>query len=255
MIQYNGAKGNGNGEATKAGVHIADLCPVYRFGLARILNEQLHLHCCGETDSVPSTVDALSASGAEILALDLRLNDGESFDLIQALRADRPQLKILVVSLLDEVVYAERVLRAGASGYLSKLQQIDEVLFAFETVLAGKLYLSRQVAAVMAGRIFATKQPQHSSRIETLSDRELQVFHMLGSGRTSRKISEELRISLKTVEAHREHIKSKLGLSCSSELIQCAAGFAQGDTYLQGRGCITSTEEQRRRGADYSSTN
>jgi DNA-binding NarL/FixJ family response regulator len=158
----------------------------------------------------------------DLMLLDLRLKAGDALDFIKTLRVEYPQVKVLVLSQYDELIFAVRALRAGASGYIMKENTTDEVLRAVRKVLAGELYFSERVAAAVVQRVLSEKQTATREGIERLSDREMQVFQLLGAAYSPREIAAQFRLSRKTVETHCEKIKHKLSLSTASELKQFA---------------------------------
>jgi len=232
MHPKNGSHGLANGSAkpaaVKTGILIVDDHPLYRHGLKLLIERQADLCCCGEADSAASARQAVTATKPDILILDLRLGNEDGVELIKSLKTQFPLVPILVVSQHDESMYAERALRAGANGYVMKEEATEEVLSALRTVLAGELYVSRKMAAVVLRKIFQLHQETPSHGLEHLSDREMQIFQLLGRGLSTRKIAEQLFLSFKTVEAHRENIKHKLGLHLAADLLLRAAEWVQG---------------------------
>jgi len=160
------------------------------------------------------------------MVLDLRLKAGDALDLVKSLRVEQPGLKVLVLSQYDELIFAERALRAGAFGYIMKENATDEVLRAVRKVLAGELYFSERVAAAVVQRTLREKPSVSRAGVELLSDRELQVFQLLGASYSAREIAEQFHLSRKTVETHCEKIKHKLSLHNAAELKQFAQKWA-----------------------------
>jgi DNA-binding NarL/FixJ family response regulator len=211
-------------------VLIGDPHPLVRFGMKRLLSEQVDLACCGEADSPASIRHAVQSLHPDILVLDLWLRGADGLELVKALRAEYPSLSILIFSQLDELLYAERALRAGAMGFISKEHSLEELVVAIRTVLGGDLFLSRKMSALLLKNSLQGKAMWGTSGVEMLTDRELQVFMLLGAGRSSRQVAASLQISLKTVETYRENIKHKLGFRDSSELTHSAALFVEGNS-------------------------
>src|SRR5205085_10827191 len=162
----------------------------------------------------------------DLMLLDLRLKSGDSLDLIKSLRVEHPELRVLVLSQYDELIFAERALRAGASGYIMKENATDEVLRAIRKVLAGELYYSEKVAAAVMQRTLHEKPAGPHAGIDVLSDREMQVFQLLGASYSAREIAEQFHLSRKTIETHSENIKHKLGLHNAAELKRFARKWA-----------------------------
>ena len=160
------------------------------------------------------------------MILDLRLKGGDALDFIKTLRVEFPEVKVLVLSQYDELIFAERTLRAGASGYIMKENVTDEVLRAVRKVLAGELYFSERVAAAVVQRTLRDKPVASRIGVERLSDREMQVFQLLGAAYTPREIAEQFHLSRKTVETHCEKIKHKLTLQTAAELKRFARQWA-----------------------------
>lgn len=214
-------------------VLIADDHPLFREGLVQILGLEGDLVCCGEADSVAGTRRAVEALKPDLLILDLRLRDGDGLELIQLLMTRDPALRILVLSQLDETLYAESVLRAGARGYVMKEEASIEVRRAIRSILKGELFVSRKVSALVLRRHLSKESGTPGGSVSRLSDRERQVFRRIGSGMATSQIAAELNLSVKTVEAHRENIKHKLGLRSVVDLLCHATkwvhGFAGGD--------------------------
>jgi DNA-binding NarL/FixJ family response regulator len=161
-----------------------------------------------------------------VMLLDLRLKSGDALELIKSLRVEYPDVKVLVLSQFDELIFAERTLRAGASGYIMKENATHEVLRAVRKVLAGELYFSERVAAAVVQRMLREKPSASRIGVETLSDREMQVFQLLGASYSAREIAEQFHLSRKTVETHCEKIKHKLSLRSAAELRQFARKWA-----------------------------
>jgi DNA-binding NarL/FixJ family response regulator len=171
---------------------------------------------------------------ADLMLLDLRLKSGDALDLIKSLRVEHPEVKVLVLSQYDELIFAERVLRAGASGYIMKENVTDEVLRAVRKVLAGELYFSERVAAAVLQRTLLEKPSGSRVGIDSLSDREMQVFQLLSASYSAREIADKFNLSRKTVDTHCEKIKHKLGLQNAAELKQFARKWAAEDLSSSG---------------------
>ena len=170
---------------------------------------------------------ALESSAPDLILLDLRLGGGDVLEFIKSSRTRFPRVRILILSQHDEPLYAERTLRAGASGYVIKEEAPGEVLTAIRSVLTGGVYISRKIAALVLQRMVQEGQPDGATRLEDLTDREFTIFQLIGSGLTSREIAEELGLSVKTVETHRENIKHKRGLCNATELVRDATGWVR----------------------------
>ena len=200
--------------------------PVLRDALQQLIDGQPDLTCVGVADSTSDAKRLVEQCKPDLMVLDLRLKAGDALDLVKSLRVEQPGLKVLVLSQYDELIFAERALRAGAFGYIMKENATDEVLRALRKVLAGELYFSERVAAAVVQRTLREKPSASRAGIELLSDRELQVFQLLGASYSAREIAEQFHLSRKTVETHCEKIKHKLSLHNAAELKQFARKWA-----------------------------
>jgi DNA-binding NarL/FixJ family response regulator len=200
---------------------VVDDHPFFRNGIIQWLKRQGTLTCCGEAGTVAKARLAVAELRPDVVLLDLRLPDGDGLDLIGELSKTHPQTRIIALSQSDEDTYAHRALRAGARGYVMKSEATETALSAIQTALRGEIYVSRRVAARLTQNLFP--DPASSSpELARLSDRELQVFQLLGSGSSTREIAERLKISPKTVETYREHLKEKLRLPDGATLMRAA---------------------------------
>jgi len=206
-----------------------------RDGLVRLISQQTDLTCCGESSTAGETLDAVNRHKPDLVILDLRLKAQDGLELIKSLKSQQPHLRILVLSQYGAPIYIERAMRAGASGYVVKEQAADEVLSAIRAVLAGEIYLTRGMAGLLLKKLLVPKTglPHHPSA-EPLTDRELHVLQLLGSGLSTREIASELNLSFKTIETHRENIKRKLGLRDASALVHFATEWAREQITLPG---------------------
>ena len=195
---------------------------MFRRGLASLIESEPDLAVCGQAGSSEAALQAAQQSQPDLLIVYLALGENDGLDLVKELKRRHPGIPALVLSMHDEAVYAERSLRAGARGYVTK-QQLDEtVLVAIRRLLAGETYMSGTVGERLAARFVAGRTIATDSPLEVLSDRELQVFRLIGQGRSTRQIAATLHLSIKTIETHREHIKQKLNLQSSNDLLRYA---------------------------------
>lgn len=192
----------------------------------QLINSQPDLACAGVADNTCDAKRLVERGKPDLMLLDLRLKGGDSLELIKSLRVEHSKVKVLVLSQYDELIFAERALRAGASGYIMKENATHEVLRAVRKVLAGELYFSERVAAAVLQRMLREKPSASRVGVETLSDREMQVFQLLGASCNAREIAEQFHLSRKTVETHCEKIKHKLNLRSAAELKQFARKWA-----------------------------
>ena len=222
-------------ETEKNRILLVDDHPIMRQGLANVLNQQTHLAVCGEATTHAEALAMAERLRPDLALIDLSLRGGDGIELLKDLRVREPRLLTLVLSMHDEAIFAERALRAGARGYVMKQEKVERLLLAINRVLSGTIYVSDQVAAHAVARlavgnqgVLAQETPvTMDAYVERLTDRELQVFRLVGRGLGTRLIAETLHLSRKTIESHREHIKTKLSLKDGSELIQRAIQWAR----------------------------
>lgn len=210
------------GAGGKKTILLVDDHPVLRRGLAALIASDPELAVCGEAATCQAALDSIREHQPDMVIVDLMLDGSDGLDLIKAMRAQYPSIPALVLSLHAESVYAERALRAGARGYVTKHEVDERILSAVRRVLAGETYMSGALERWFATR-FVSGATLNDSPLGALSDRELQVYHSIGTGRGTRQIAETLHLSVKTIESHCDHIKQKLGLVSARELAQCAA--------------------------------
>lgn len=201
---------------------IVDDHPLLRQSLKQLISDASDLSVCAEADSVAGATVAIESSQPDLLLLDLRLRGGDALEFLKAMRTRFPVMRILVISQQEETLFAERSLRAGADGYITKQEAPEEVLTAIQTVLSGETYVSRGVSVMLYRKSVDGTQPRRLHGFEELTDRELYVFQRIGAGLTCAAIAEEMHLSVKTVETHREHIKNKLVIADSKELARVA---------------------------------
>jgi DNA-binding NarL/FixJ family response regulator len=201
---------------------IVDDHPLVRQGLIGLISTQPDFEVCGEASGIAEARELVDAIKPEVVIVDLTLKDGNGIELIKALKERHSEIKLLVISMHDESLFAERALRAGAAGYVSKHEAIRTVVHAVRTVLAGRLYLSPSLTERMVHLAVGARVDGASSPLDRLTNREIEVFEMIGRGLTSREIAQQLNLSPKTVETHREHVKEKLELKNAAELTKHA---------------------------------
>lgn len=206
---------------------LVDDHPVVRDGLAQLINRSGDLVVCGEAGEPMGAVRALEEMEPDLVIVDISLNGADGLDLIKQIRARWPALPILVLSMHNEELFAERVLRAGARGYIMKQEATRSVLTAIRKVLAGEVHLSGELQAHLLRRFVGGDGGRGRLPIDTLSDRELAVLELIGRGQGTRAVAGELKLSIKTVESYRDHIKKKLNLRTSTQLIQYAVHWVQ----------------------------
>src|SRR5262249_22682059 len=185
---------------SKASILVVDDHPMVRDGLVRLISQQNDLVCCGEASTFAETLTAVARQKPDLIILDLRLKAQDGLELIKSLKSQHPHVRILVLSQYGAPIYIERAMRAGASGYVVKEQAAEEVLSAIRTVLAGEMYLTRGMAGLLLKKLLVPKSGLSSPSAEPLTDRELHVLQLLGSGLSTREIASELHLSFKTIE-------------------------------------------------------
>jgi DNA-binding NarL/FixJ family response regulator len=201
-------------------VAIVDDHPLVREGLAARISSQLDMEVCGEAADIESGLELVVSKRPSLVIVDIALKDGHGIDLIKRIVAAGVNTRMLVVSAYDESFFAERALRAGALGYINKQELQGKVVGAMRTVLRGERYLSTTMAQRLIAQAIGSKVAQCGT--ETLTDRELQIFQLIGRGKSTREIARELNVSVHTIDSHREHIRGKLDLHTGTELIQRA---------------------------------
>jgi DNA-binding NarL/FixJ family response regulator len=208
--------------ALKRRVLIVDDHPLMRQGLAQLINQQPDLVVCGEAEDVPQALRQTSELKPDVVIVDLSLRGSDGIELIKSLRLQYARLPILVLSMHDEAIYAERALKAGAWGYIMKQEATNQVLSALRRVLEGEIHVSQSVSSRIVQGLVGGSGISKRSPLERLSDRELDVFCKIGRGAATREIAAELNLSVKTIETYCAHIKEKLRLQSQRELVQHA---------------------------------
>jgi len=203
-------------------VLIVDDHPIVRQGLSQLINAEDDLEVSGNAATVEEALQSLSESYPDVVIVDLSLAHSDGLELIKEIRSETRHLPVLVLSMHDENMYAERLISAGANGYIMKQAAADQLLIALRRVLAGGVYVSEHLGSSMIERIAGNDLKRTSNPIERLSNRELQVLNLIGRGKTTREVAENLTLSVKTVESHRQRIKKKLNLQTSAQLVQFA---------------------------------
>jgi len=211
---------------TKHSVFIVDDHPILRRGLSEVINETTDLEVCGEAANVPDALRQIEATQPQAVVVDITLGDEDGLELIDYIKSRWPSMKILVASAHDEKIFAGRVLRAGALGFISKREPLTQVVEALRQVLRGDVYLSSTLATSMLQRAAVGKSLDQDP-VQALSNRELQVFQMIGDGLSTQEIARRLGLSPKTVESHRKTIKMKLNSQNSSHLSRQAFQWVQ----------------------------
>lgn len=196
--------------AIKKKIFVVDDHPIVRQGLTLLINRESDLIVCGEAEDAQTALQLVTTAKPDVLVVDISLNGPDGLDLLKDVRAHYPDLPVLILSMHDESIYAERALRAGAQGYIMKQEATEKVLVALRRILANEIYVSEKIANRMLQRYIGGPGGGGPSSVADLTDRELEVFRLIGEGHSTRRIAEELHISIKTVESYQAHIKEKL---------------------------------------------
>lgn len=208
--------------AHKHSVFIVDDHPLVREGLTNLINGQSDLTVCGEAKNSAEAIDGITEERPDVAIIDISLTNESGLELIKNLVKQFPQVAVVVLSMHDEALYAERALRAGARGYVMKHETSKSVLASIRRVMGGDIYVSERIVNRMALRLSSARRPLASSPVERLSDRELEIFQLLGQGRTPSEIARDLNLSLKTVQAYCARAKEKFGVTSLTELLRAA---------------------------------
>jgi DNA-binding NarL/FixJ family response regulator len=207
-------------------IFIVDDHPMMREGLAQLIGQEADLMVCGEADDAAQALDQIEKLKPDLALVDITLRSTNGLELIKDLRIRSPALSILVISMHDESLYAERVLRAGGRGYVMKQEGGKKLMEAIRHVLSGKTYVSEKMSAKILD-LFSGRPAEGASPVERLTDREFEVFRLIGEGLGTKQIGDKLRVSAKTVEAHRVNIKQKLNVGTAAELIRFAVRWVE----------------------------
>ncbi len=209
-------------EKRKTKIIVVDDHPIVRQGLALLVNREDDLVVCGQAEDAHQAMQAVKNLKPDMIIVDISLKETSGMELIKDIKAQYPKLSVLALSMHDESLYAERVLRAGAEGYIMKAEATENIVRAIRKVLSGQIYLSDRMAPKMVRKLVGAGPNVGASTIERLSDRELEVFRLIGQGYTTRQIAENLYLSIKTIETYRAHLKEKLNLPNAAKLLQYA---------------------------------
>jgi DNA-binding NarL/FixJ family response regulator len=209
-------------EAAKAKVFLVDDHPLVRELLTQLIQREDDLTVCGEAEDAQEALQKIEETKPDVVVADISLKRTHGLELVKDLQARLPGLPVLVLSMHDESLYAERVLRAGARGYITKQEATKKILQALRQVLSGQIYISEKMASRMVHKMVLGHGESDKSPIERLTDRELEVFQLIGRGQATRRIAAELHLGIKTVESYRARIKEKLGLEDGTQLLQQA---------------------------------
>jgi DNA-binding NarL/FixJ family response regulator len=213
----------------KKRILIVDDHPMMRQGLAQLIGAEKDLSVCGEVENAEQALDAIKPLKPDLVLADISLPGKNGLELIKDFQTIQPELPVLVISMHDESLYAERVLRAGGRGYIMKQEGGKKLMDAIRQVLEGKIYVSEKMSADILEIFSGRRANSESSPVEKLTDREFEVFQLIGQGKDTRDIAEQLHLSTKTVDVHRTNIKNKLKLKSAAELIHFAVRWSESE--------------------------
>lgn len=211
-------------------VVVVDDHPVVRQGVQMLIDAQKDMSVCGTAESVNEGLAVIKEHDPDVAVVDISLKDSNGLELIKDLQIRQPGVRVLVLSMHDETFFAERVLRAGARGYITKEETTTKVVEGIRAIMEGEVFLSESMSSKMLLKMVGGKAQSMTTSIEALTDRELEVYEMIGHGLGTREIAEKLHLSPKTIETYRERIKDKLQLESATELLRHAVQWVQCDT-------------------------
>jgi DNA-binding NarL/FixJ family response regulator len=212
----------------KRTVVIVDDHPIVREGMTLLINREPDLAVCADAEESNAAMEAIDNLRPDLAIVDISLPGRDGLELLKMIRAKNPQMPVLILSMHGEITYAERALRAGASGYIMKQEATEKVLVAIRRILNGQIYVSERIANRMLMHMAGARHGNRSP-LDGLSDRELEVFRRMGQGQSTRQIAEELHLSVKTIETHQARLKEKLSLRSSRELVQYSIEYELAD--------------------------
>lgn len=216
--------------AAKHRILIVDDHPIVRQGIAQLINQEQDLHVCCEAGDADGALEKFRTCQHDVAIVDISLTGVSGIELLQMLRQRGYEIPVLVMSMHDEALYAERALRAGARGYIMKQEATEKILTALRQILKGDIYVSDKMRSRMLQRLIDNRPEENASPVSTLSNRELEILRMIGQGFGTGEIARELKRSVKTIEAHRANIKDKLGLKTAAELVRFAVQWVENET-------------------------
>jgi DNA-binding NarL/FixJ family response regulator len=229
LSPLNGAGPPGKAPSSRTRVMLVDDHPVTRYGLRTLIEADVRFEICAEVDSAPKALEAIGRVPAQVAIVDIGLKSTNGLELTRGLRARSPATEIIIVSMHDEEVYAERALRAGAKGYVMKHEASERIIAALESVLAGRVYLSDRMKDRLLQRFVQQRTEPKLLPVEQISDRELEVLNLIGQGYSTREIANRLKLSIKTIDSYREHLKVRLKLPTGGDLVRYAVQWVRKD--------------------------
>ncbi|BET68296.1 response regulator transcription factor [Opitutales bacterium ASA1] len=221
------AAGSSPSSAKKISIFIVDDHPLVRQGLGQVIGAEPDMTICGEAESAAKALHGIETKKPDLVIVDISLRGNNGLELIKNIKAIHSNLPILVFSMHDECVYAQRALRAGARAYVMKQESADKIILAIRRILGGDIYVSNRVADQVLHQLVNGGGDPAGSPVDRLSDRELEVIQLIGRGLSTREIASTLNLSVKTIESHRAHIKEKLNLRNATELVQFSVQWVE----------------------------
>jgi DNA-binding NarL/FixJ family response regulator len=221
------------GSRQRAGIFLVEDHPVTRAGIAALVSRDPQLRVSGEADNAQVALDLILKHKPALVVIDIALKTSNGLELMKNLLAQLPDLPVLVMSMHDESLYAERAIRAGARGYLMKNEAVENIIVAIRTILKGELYFSERIKGKLLNGAAGKRRGESLFPLETLSDREMEVFQLIGNGFATREIAARLKLSAKTIDSYREHLKVKLSLENSAELVRHAVRWARSENIAE----------------------
>ena len=215
----------------KKKVLIVEDHPIFRMGMCELINQEKDMVVCGSAEDVREAMDLVESETPDIVIVDLSLKTSSGMTLIKDLNKFHKQIPVLVLSMHEESLHADRCLLAGAKGYLMKHETKDSVIYAIRRILSGRKYISQRVMDIILDKMGKEPEESNVSPVQNLTDRELEIFQMIGKGFSSGQIAGQLNLSVKTISAHREHIKQKLGIKTGGELVRCAVLWLEAELF------------------------
>ncbi|MBT3388504.1 MAG: response regulator transcription factor [Desulfobacula sp.] len=205
--------------------------PIFRMGMCELIDQEKDFVVCGSAEDVPEARELIKTENPELVILDLSLKNSNGMELLKELNKYHKEIFVLVLSMHEESLHAERCLLAGAKGYVMKHEAIESVIKAIRQIFAGKKYISQRIMERIVNKMGDQPFPDQGSSVQNLTDRELEIFQLIGKGFSSGQIASQLNLSVKTIGAHRERIKSKLGLKTSGEMVRYAVLWLETDLF------------------------
>lgn len=215
------SQSRGPGSAVRR-VLLVDDHPITCQGVAALINQETDMCVCGQARNAPAALELVEKLDPHLAVVDISLDGTSGIEFVKCALAMRPRLQVLMMSMFEESVYAPRAFRAGARGYVMKHEASEKIVPALRQIMEGKAYISPRLKEQLAERVLTSRTQVVEDPIEKLSDRELEVFELLGDGHTTRQVAERLHLSVKTIDSYREHLKDKLHITDASTLVQQA---------------------------------